>query len=86
MIFGFVTQSGLYKTYGLVMLKRFGVKFLVTVLLLNLLLALAMQNFAKWGLYPDAVGHEIASSETSNQDAHWIAGNTLCNPRIAICH
>ena len=68
------------------MLKEFGLILMFALLLSNVALAIAMQISARWGEYPSVVRLHGESSVPTEVKAHWVAGNALCNPRIALCH
>ena len=68
------------------MLRQSGLRLILLVLLSNATLAIVMQISAKLREYPSAERFDVESIENAEVKAHWVAGNTLCNPRVALCH
>jgi hypothetical protein len=70
------------------MLKRYGLKVIASLLVINMLIAVLMLYAVKPKSHPEQSNstENVYWHDNLNTNARWVAGTTACNPRIVLCH
>lgn len=68
------------------MLKRYGLYFAGWVLAINMLTAILMIYSVEGNRHPNLNSENIGWHDNIKPNTRWIAGSTVCNPRIVLCH
>ena len=70
------------------MLKRYGLKVVASVFVINILIAVLMLYAVEPKSHPESSNatENIYWHDDLRTNERWVAGTTVCNPRIVLCH